>query len=56
MNNVEWLTLFYKTTNCKFDLTKRKSNKIFKFPKPEPIYSIESKKKTFKVGINKENL
>ncbi len=29
MNNIEWLTLFYKTTNCTFDLTNRKSKKSF---------------------------
>jgi len=33
----EWLKLYFATTNCKFDLSKRKSK--FKFPKPTPVYS-----------------
>jgi len=31
----DWQKLYFATTHCKFNLTK----KIFKFPKPTPVYS-----------------
>jgi len=40
MSHLDWLKLYFDTTNCTFDLTKRKSKK----------------KKAFKVGIKKELL
>jgi len=35
----EWLKLYFATTNCTFDTSKRKTK--FKFPLPKPVYSWE---------------